>query len=76
MDECHQAYGTEIRNPTWWRDAGDHNALATDVLPSHTFRHREHELRDFHKWQNSVNLGHLSRESSEVSAFRKGFYGL
>ena len=76
MDEYRQLYGTEIRNPTWWRTVGDHNALATDVLPSHGFRDREHELRDFQEWQNTVNVGRLERHSNITRAFMKGFYGL
>jgi radical SAM superfamily enzyme YgiQ (UPF0313 family) len=76
IDEYRDAYGTEIRNPTWWRQTGDHNALATDVLPSSAFRRREHELRDFKKWQDSVNGARLQRQSTEVSSFMKGFYGL
>jgi radical SAM superfamily enzyme YgiQ (UPF0313 family) len=76
MDEYRSAYGTEIRNPTWWRETGDHNALATDVLPSDAFRLREHELRDFKKWQDTVNVGRLQRQSNTVSSFMKGFYGL
>jgi radical SAM superfamily enzyme YgiQ (UPF0313 family) len=76
IDEYRSEYGTEIRNPTWWRQVGDHNALATDVLPSRAFRDREGELRDFKKWQDTVNIGRLQRHSSAVSSFMKGFYGL
>ncbi len=76
MDEYRSVYGTEIRHPAWWRETGDHNALATDVLPSDAFRGREHELRDFKQWQDRVNVGRLERQSSEVASFMKGFYGL
>jgi radical SAM superfamily enzyme YgiQ (UPF0313 family) len=76
MNEYRDAYGTEIRHPTWWRQPGDHNALATDVLPSGAFRGRERELRDFKKWQDGVNGARLQRQSTEVSSFMKGFYGL
>lgn len=76
MDEYAQAYGTEIRHPTWWRETGDHNELATDVLPSDAYRSREHELRDFTQWQYAVNVGRLQRQSNEVASFMKGFYGL
>lgn len=76
MDEYRRSFGTEIRHPTWWRETGDHNALATDVLPSAAYRSREHELRDFERWQQSVNGRRLERQSSEVAAFMKGFYGL
>jgi radical SAM superfamily enzyme YgiQ (UPF0313 family) len=76
MSEYHHAYGTEIRHPAWWRETGDHNALATDVLPSNAYRDREHELRDFEQWQDAVNRGRLLRQSTEVSSFMKGFYGV
>jgi radical SAM superfamily enzyme YgiQ (UPF0313 family) len=75
MDDYHREYGTEIRHPAWWRETGDHNALATDVLPSRAWRHREHELRDFQGWQEKVNVEHLGRRSDEVSDFLRGFYG-
>jgi radical SAM superfamily enzyme YgiQ (UPF0313 family) len=76
MGEYHRDYGTEIRHPAWWRETGDHNALATDVLPSDAYRYREHELRDFKRWQDAVNRGRLLRQSTEVSSFMKGFYGV
>ena len=76
MGEYHRAYGTEIRHPAWWREIGDHNALATDVLPSDAYRYREHELRDFKQWQDAANRGRLLRQSTEVSSFMKGFYGV
>ena len=76
MDEFRRTFGTEIRHPAWWRETGDHNALATDVLPSDAFRFREQELRDFKQWQDTVNLGRVQRQSTEVTSFMKGFYGL
>src|SRR5207249_1069546 len=56
MDEYRASYGTEIRHPTWWRETRDHNALATDVLPSHAYRGREPELMGFKRWQQGVNV--------------------
>lgn len=76
MDEYRRDYGTEIRNPTWWREIGDHNALATDVLPSREFLGREHDLLAFREWQNTVNISRLERHSNATRAFMKGFYGL
>lgn len=76
MEDYRRSFGTEIRHPAWWRETGDHNALATDVLPSDAFRGREHELRDFKQWQDAVNVGRLERQSSGVASFMKGFYGL
>ena len=76
MDDYRREFGTEIRHPTWWRETGDHNALATDILPSRAWRDREHELRDFQQWQYAMNLGHLERRPNEVAAFLKGFYGI
>jgi radical SAM superfamily enzyme YgiQ (UPF0313 family) len=76
MDDDRREFGTQIRHPTWWREAGDHNALATDVLPSEAWQGREHELRAFQPWQAAVNASRLQRQSTEVSAFTKSFYGL
>jgi radical SAM superfamily enzyme YgiQ (UPF0313 family) len=75
MDDDRREFGTRIRHPAWWREAGDHNALATDVLPSDAWQGREHELRDFQPWQATMNAARLQRQSAEVSAFMKGFYG-
>jgi radical SAM superfamily enzyme YgiQ (UPF0313 family) len=75
MDEYRAAWGTEIRHPTWWREEEDHNALATDVLPSHAYRGRESELRDFKKWQDALNAARYVRFQPGVSAFMKTFYG-
>ena len=74
MGEYKLAYGTEIRNPTWWHQTTDHNALATDVLPSAAWRGREHELRDFNQWQATSNLARTKRYSSKTFAFLKQFY--
>jgi len=76
MNEYREIHGTEIRHPTWWRETGDHNALATDVLPSHAWRGRESELRDFKKWQDNVNVGRVKRQSQRLSSFMKAFYSL
>jgi hypothetical protein len=76
MDQYRAEYGTEIRHPTWWREARDHNQLATDVLPSHAYRGREHELRDFKKWQDRVNVARYARYSNQVTSFMRAFYGL
>ena len=65
-----------FRHPTWWRETGDHNALATDVLPSHAYRGREGELRDFKKWQDQVNVTRIQRQSRQTATFMKSFYGL
>jgi hypothetical protein len=76
MNEYREIYGTEIRHPTWWRETGDHNALATDILPSHAYRGRESELRDFKKWQDNVNRGRVRRQSPQLSSFMRAFYSL
>jgi radical SAM superfamily enzyme YgiQ (UPF0313 family) len=76
MDEYRVAFGTEIRHPAWWRETEDHNRLATDVLPSHAYRGREHELGDFKTWQNTVNAARAGRYSRASATFIKGFYGL
>jgi len=75
MDVYKSLYGTEIRHPAWWRETADHNALATDVLPSDAYRGREHELGDFKQWQNRINIGRMRRQSPHVSSFMKSFYG-
>ena len=74
MNEYRETYGTEIRHPTWWRETSDHNALATDVLPSHAYRGRESELRDFKNWQDKVNAGRARRQSSQLWSFMRAFY--
>ena len=75
MAEYHANYGTEIRHPNWWRETEDHNALATDILPSHAYRGRESELRDFKKWQDTVNIGRVKRQTPHIQSFMKSFYG-
>ena len=67
-------YGTEIRNPTWWRETRDHNALATDVLPSEAFRGREDELLAFKPWQQDVNVRRTERYSMATFTFLRDFY--
>jgi radical SAM superfamily enzyme YgiQ (UPF0313 family) len=76
MDEYREIYGTEIRHPTWWRETSDHNVLATDILPSREYRGRENELRDFQKWQNTVNVARIRRQTPQTQAFMRSFYGL
>ncbi len=75
MEVDRREFGTQIHHPTWWRETGDHNALATDILPSEAWKGREHELRAFEPWQAAVNAARLQRRSTEVSAFMKSFYG-
>lgn len=75
MAEYRAQYGTEIRNPTWWQQAGDHNALATDVLPSAAWRGREAELLQFQEWQGRENLDRTKRFSPAFQGFVKSFYG-
>jgi radical SAM superfamily enzyme YgiQ (UPF0313 family) len=76
MDEYRALYGTEIRHPTWWRETSDHNLLATDVLPSHEYRGRERELRDFQKWQEGVNVARIRRQTPRSREFLRSFYGM
>jgi hypothetical protein len=68
------AFGTEIRNPTWWKERSDHHALAADVLPSAVWRGREAELRAFHVWNHAVNLRWCRRYPMDVMRFRAQFY--
>jgi hypothetical protein len=74
MDEYRERYGTEFRNPTWWRETRDHNALATDILPSEAFRGREDELLAFKPWQHDVNVRRAQRYSPATLAFLREFY--
>lgn len=74
MAENAVAYGTEIRNPAWWKRAGDHHGLATDVLPSAAWRGREDELRAFVEWNHGVNARWTGRYPVEVLRFRHEFY--
>jgi radical SAM superfamily enzyme YgiQ (UPF0313 family) len=74
MDEQRAAWGTEIRHPRWWREAGDAHALATDVLPSHAWRGREGELRGYQKWQNDLNLKWFQRYKPAIHDFRRRFF--
>jgi len=75
INDYRAQYGTEIRNPTWWRIEGDHNALATDVLPSTAWRGREQELLRFQEWQAHVNLGRTPRFTPQYQSFVNSFYG-
>ena len=76
MNEYRERYGTEIRHPAWWREECDHNALATDVLPSRDWLGREGELRDFKQWQDRVNLSRVRRQTPRLASFMKAFYSL
>jgi len=74
MAEYAASYGTEIRHPRWWKETGDHYALATDVLPSAAWIGREDELWAFNQWNQSVNARWTSRYSAEVENFMHEFY--
>jgi len=76
MDQYLELYGTQIRNPGWWRQQSDHNALATDVLPSRAWPGREGELRDFKQWQDRVNVSRAKRRTPRLASFMKSFYSL
>jgi radical SAM superfamily enzyme YgiQ (UPF0313 family) len=69
-----RTYGTRIRHPGWWRETGDHHALATDVLPSASWAGREDELRRFIPWNHEVNARWSARYPSKVRQFRHNFY--
>ncbi len=74
MDTNTATYGTKIRHPVWWREIGDHHALATDVLPSAAWVGREDELCSFAEWNQDVNDRWSGRYSSDVRQFRHTFY--
>jgi radical SAM superfamily enzyme YgiQ (UPF0313 family) len=74
MEELRATWGTEIRHPGWWREAGDAWMLATDVLPSHAWRGREGELRDYMTWQNDLNVKWFQRYRPSVYEFRRRFF--
>jgi radical SAM superfamily enzyme YgiQ (UPF0313 family) len=74
MDELRAIWGTEIRHPRWWHEAGDAYALATDVLPSHEWRGREGELRGYLSWQNDLNMKWFRRYRPEIYEFRRRFF--
>ena len=75
LAEDHARFGSEVRHPRWWREAGDHHALATDVLPSAAWRGREAELRSFQEWNQGVNLRWYLRYPPALHQFRSKFYG-
>jgi len=75
MADDARTFGTEIRHPSWWTEAGDHHALATDVVPSAAWRGREAELGAFREWNEGVNRRWTARHPPEVAAFRSRFYG-
>ena len=74
MAENAATYGTKIRHPRWWVEAGDHYGLATDVLPSRAFRGHEHRLRAFEGWNQRVNAGWVARYPADVTEFCQAFY--
>lgn len=74
MPEYAACHGTEIRHPHWWRQTGDHYALATDVLPSAAWIGREDELPIFYQWNQSINASWTSRYAPEVKDFVRDFY--
>jgi radical SAM superfamily enzyme YgiQ (UPF0313 family) len=74
MAEHAASHGTEIRHPHWWKETGDHYALATDVLPSAAWIGREDELRAFNQWNQSVNTRWTSRYPANVEHFMNAFY--
>jgi radical SAM superfamily enzyme YgiQ (UPF0313 family) len=73
MKENAAAYGTKIRHPRWWAEAGDHYGLATDVLPSRSWKGHEHQLRAFEGWNQRVNAGWVTRYPAEVTEFCRVF---
>jgi radical SAM superfamily enzyme YgiQ (UPF0313 family) len=74
MESDAALFGTEIRHKAWWKEAGDHYQLATDVLPSAAWRDREGELTAFRVWNESVNRNWASRYPAEVRQFRTSFW--
>jgi len=74
MAEHAATLGTRVRHPAWWREAGDHYTLATDVLPSAAWLGREAELTAFRAWNARINAAWAARYPSEVAAFRARFY--
>jgi radical SAM superfamily enzyme YgiQ (UPF0313 family) len=69
-----EEYGTEIHNLDWWRHAGDHYRMATDVLPHAQWSGQEERLRDFTTWNMEVNQRWASRYPADVARFRWRFY--
>lgn len=73
--EYAERFGAAVANPTWWRQAGDHHALATDTLPHRDWIGRESELREFARWQRGVNARWSARWTPAVRGFVSEFYG-
>jgi hypothetical protein len=73
MREDAAAYGTKIRHPRWWAEAGGHYSLATDVLSSRVFEGHEHQLRTFEGWNQRVNAGWAARYPADVTEFCRVF---
>jgi radical SAM superfamily enzyme YgiQ (UPF0313 family) len=74
MAEDAARYGTEIRQPEWWRQRGDHHTMATDLLPSAAWRGREEELLAFFQWNEQVNARWAQRYPMDVLRFRYLYY--
>jgi radical SAM superfamily enzyme YgiQ (UPF0313 family) len=76
MAENQRRYGTVIRNPRWWTEAGPHphHTLATDVLPSAAWLGREDELRAYLAWNGVLNADWVARFTPQTHAFRREFY--
>ncbi|HEY7162912.1 MAG TPA: radical SAM protein [Acidobacteriota bacterium] len=74
MSEYETSFGTEIFHPNWWLEREDQYALATNVLPSSTWKERQNELFAFQHWNHEVNLRWTSRYSSEVREFCNAIY--
>jgi radical SAM superfamily enzyme YgiQ (UPF0313 family) len=74
MAEHTASFGTEFRHPRWWKHAGDHHAMATDVLPHAAWLGREDELRVFNYWNQGINAHWTSRYPAEVETFMNAFY--
>ena len=68
------SFGTEIRHPHWWKETGDHRALATDVLPHAAWIGCEDELQAFRLWNQSINTHWTSRYPATVESFMHAFY--
>jgi radical SAM superfamily enzyme YgiQ (UPF0313 family) len=70
-----EAAGARFGHPTWWKERGDHHALATDVVPSGAWAGRESELNGFRGWQDNLNRDWSNRYPDRVREFRTAFFG-
>jgi hypothetical protein len=75
LEEYRRDQGTEVRHPEWWRMAGDHHALATDVVPSSAFGKSGERRVDFRPWQDGLNDDWARRHPLDVVRFLDEFYG-